>query len=315
MRKDSGSSGREFVRNVGPMALSSQLRHIVFPATGRRHPPLDLAPASLCSTLEAFPEPPLSLEQTAFLRWLFSRAGLDYRGYRTETLLRRLPACLRLLRAVGSGQARQLIELNPQLVPAAISVMLVGVTSFFRDLDVFDWLAREGLQVREGARPGLYVWSAGCSDGAELYSVALLLAQAGRLEDAYLLGTDCRPEAIERARLGIYDHSMVRGVTEMGLGHCLQRQGARWQVVPAIRHQLRWSASDLLKGIEPGAWDIILFRNTAMYFRPHILAELWSRIEAALRPGGLLILGRAERPSGVKRLLPLRPSVFRRVRG
>lgn len=301
-------------RDFGPMALSSQLRHVTFPRE-RRHPPLDLAPALPFHGSETIQEPELSLEQSAFLRWLFDRAGLDHRGYRAETLIRRLPACLRLLHAANLGHARQLIEASPSLTGPAISVMLVGVTSFFRDPDVFDWLEQEGLQLRDGARPGHHVFSAGCSDGAELYSVAMMLAEKGRLQDAYLLGSDCRPEAIERARLGIYDASLVRGVTTDRRARHFQRQGERWQIAPSIRVQVRWSVSDLLKGIELGAWDLILFRNTAMYFRQRWLAEVWTRIEAALRPGGLLILGRAERPYGVKRLVPVRASVFRRVRG
>ncbi|MEO5617611.1 MAG: CheR family methyltransferase [Candidatus Eisenbacteria bacterium] len=296
------------------MALSSQLRHIVFPKW-RRHPALNLSPAFSTSGLETCSEPELSVEHATFFRWLFAAAGLDHRGYRSETLLRRLPACLRLLRAVSTSHARQLIEASPPLLGPSIGVMLVGVTSFFRDPEVFDWLAREGLQVRPGNRPGLYVWSAGCSDGAELYSVALLLHAAGQLRDAYLLGSDCRSEAIQRARLGSYDESAVRGVPAPLLEQCFQPQGSRWQVAGAIRRQVRWSQSDLLKGIEPGTWDLILCRNTAMYLRPPALAELWARIEAALRPGGLLVLGRAERPTGVKRLVAVRPSIFRRVRG
>jgi len=297
------------------MPLSSQLRHIVFPIQARRSRPVNLALCVPQYVTTPAVERPLSPETGSFLRWLFERAGLNASGYRSETLLRRLPACLRMLRAMSVEHARAVLEQHSSLVGPAISVMLVGVTSFFRDPDVFEWLAREGLQLRPGDRPGLYVWSAGCSEGPELYSVALLLAEAGRLEDAYLLGTDCRPDAIERARLATFDEATTRGVPRPLLEKYFVRHGPRRQVVPEIRQSLRWAVTDVLKGIEPGAWDVILFRNAAMYCRTERLGDLWSRIESALRPGGLLILGRAERPFGVKRLIPVRPCVFRRVRG
>ena len=296
------------------MALSSQLRHVTFPR-GRRHAPIDFAPARPLPGVESAHEPELTLEQSAFLRWLFERAGLDHRAYRAETLIRRLPACLRYLHAANLGHARHIVEASPSLTGAAIGVMLVGVTSLFRDPDVFEWLAHEGLPIRDGVRPGLYALSVGCSEGAELYSVAMLLAEKGRLPDAYLLGTDCRPEAVERARHGVYDESMMRGVSPERRSLHFQRHGQGWQIASPIRSLVRWCVSDVLKGIEPGAWDLILFRNTAMYFRQRCMADLWARIESALRPGGLLILGRAERPHGVSRLVPVRASVFRRVRG
>jgi chemotaxis protein methyltransferase CheR len=307
--------GSDFGRGLGPMPLSSQLRHIVFPVQARRSRPVNLASGATALGLVPPTDRPLTAESGAFLSWLFDRAGLKAGAYRSETLLRRLPSCLRLLRAVDTEHARMLLEQRPSLIGPAISVMLVGVTSFFRDPDVFDWLAREGLQPRPGDRPGLYVWSAGCSDGPELYSIALLLAEAGLLDNVYLLGTDCRPDAIDRARQALYDEATTRTVPQPLLERYFECVGTRRQVVPAIRRQLRWAVTDVLKGIEPGAWDVILFRNTAMYCGIERLAELWSRLETSLRPGGLLVLGRAERPFGVKRLTPVRPCVYRRVRG
>jgi chemotaxis protein methyltransferase CheR len=259
--------------------------------------------------------PEFSGELASFVDWLFSRAGLDPRAYRRETLLRRLPACLRLLRSPSPSHARRLLEENPGLVSPAMNVMLVGVTSFFRDPDVFEWLASEVLAPREGSRSGLYVWSAGCSDGAELYSLAIQLAESGRLEDSYLLGSDCRSEAIERARAGLYDSETVKAIPPELLTKYFEREGERWRVKTFLRRQTRWIPSDILKSLEPGIWDLIMLRNIAMYFRADVVAELWNRLESSMRPGALLVLGRAERPVGVRRLQPVRPCVFRRSGG
>jgi chemotaxis methyl-accepting protein methylase len=299
-----------------PLLLSSRLRHIVFPDEARRRSPVVNVAACGEPAPEAGPAgPDLSHEAATLTHWLFAQAGLDARQYRTETLRRRLPACLRLLRARSPAHARQVLEQKPGLAAAALSSLLVGVTSFFRDPPVFDTLERQLLPELARGRAGLYLWSAGCSDGAELYSLALLLADASLLGQSYLLGTDCRADALARAREGCFDAAAVRAVPPHLLGRYFTPWAGGWQAVPALRGALRWRTADVLKTLEPGAWDVILFRNTAMYLRAEAANPLWARLETALRPGGLLVLGKAERPTGAGRLSPVGPCIYRRNRG
>src|SRR5947207_1942065 len=72
-------------------------------------------------------------EDGSFVRWLFQEADLDARHYRVETLRRRLPSCLRALRVSSPTEARCLLADAPALVATAVSAMLIGVTTFFRD--------------------------------------------------------------------------------------------------------------------------------------------------------------------------------------
>ncbi len=296
-----------------PRPWSWQLQHVVFPGDGpRRRAAVNVTPPS------DPPAPPPESEAAGlidpFVAWLFRKAGLDAHHYRPETLRRRLPACLRSLRAPTTAGARQLLDQSPALLSVALSALLVGVTEFFRDPDVFATL-RAALPDLAGHRPGVQVWCAGCSDGAELYSVALLLHEAGLLGGSYVLGTDCRPDAIRQARTGRYDAAAVRNVPpELLRRHFDFRDGA-WEVTPGLRRAARWRSGDVLTTFEPGAWDVILFRNTAMYMRPEATYPLWDRLEEALRPGGLLVLGKAERPAGVKRLAPAGACLYRRTRG
>src|SRR5688500_2562624 len=108
----------------------------------------------------------------AFLAALLFRAGLRALDYRPESLRRRLPACLRALRAQDAAHARSLVRRSAQLVPVAIDALLLGVTEFFRDAPTFDWLANHfrDLAATSSGDQALRVWSAGCSDGAELCS-------------------------------------------------------------------------------------------------------------------------------------------------
>ena len=302
-----------------PQPWSWQLQHVVFPARCRhRLPARNVAPPSR-GPASGRPEPdviglPPSEAAKPFVAWLFRLAGLSAGHYRPETLRRRLPACLRVLRADSAEHARNILERSPGLVPAAVSALLVGVTSFFRDHEPFEQIRALLPDLVDGRR-GPNVWSAGCSDGAELYSVAMLVAEAGLLGEAYLLGTDCRPDALRTARAGRYDTAAIRGIPDgLRRRYCEFRDGA-WEVDPALRRAVRWRVGDVLTTPDPGGWDAILFRNTAMYMRPEATYPLWIRFEQALRPGGLLMLGKAERPTGAGRLTCAGRCLFRRTRG
>jgi chemotaxis methyl-accepting protein methylase len=277
---------------------------------------MNLTPATDTPVLPAEPTVDLLAEDGSFLRWLFAQAGLDVRAYRPESLRRRLPACLRAVGARSLGQARQLLEQSPALVQTALNAMLVGVTAFFRDPAVFAALRDQVFPTLAKQRSSLWVWSVGCSDGAELYSIGMILAELDLLGHSYLLGVDCRSEAIARARAGCFDASALREVpgalrlrwfTEQALGV--------WQVCPALRAALRWRTADVLTAAEPGLWDVILCRNTAMYLRTEPAQALWERLAQALWPGGVLVVGKAERPTGVKRLVPVGSCLYQRVRG
>lgn len=297
-----------------PTVLPHRFRHVVFTGELRRRKSV----VNLGASREASPaerEQNLSQETASFVHWLFKQVNLDAGQYRAETLLRRLPACLRALRARSLNHARQLLEGEPSLIALALNSMIIGVTSFFRDTAVFDQLRERVLAELARLRNGVTVWCAGCSDGAEVYSVAILLSEMGLLGNSYLLGTDCRADALNRARQGIYDTLCVKHVSPERRARFFTPCAAGWQVQPQLRHAVRWRTADVLKMHEPGAWDLILFRNTAMYFRPDAVGLLWERFESSLRPGGVLMLGRSERPAGVKRVTLIGPCLYRRTRG
>lgn len=296
-----------------PAGPGARFRHIVFPGEAFHKRLLNVLRARAG-------EPPrpqevsLSEENALFLQWLFAQAGLELRYYRPETLHRRLPACFRALEVRTGTQARRLLEHSPAHLSVALGAMLVGVTSLFRDPPICDFLRDVAIPGLAQGRTGLNVWSAGCSDGAELYSVALLLAEQGLLPGSYLLGTDCRPDAIAQAKAGAFDHQALRNVPASLLHRYFQPCAGRHELVPAVRTALRWRASDFLTAPEPGIWDIILCRNTTMYMRTEMLDFLWERFEQGLRPGGVLVLGKAERPAKTKRLVLLSPCIYRRNR-
>jgi chemotaxis methyl-accepting protein methylase len=298
----------------------ARLRHVVFHGVGSSRRAIDFTPtgrAPAIRTRADCPDRPvpgarqLGWEEESFIRWLFERAGLEARSYRAETLRRRLPACLRVLRASSVAQGRQLIEQNAALVSAAVGTMVIGVTSFFRDAAVVDHLNYSVLPaLARHARPSARVWSVGSSDGEELYSVGILLSEMRMLARADLLGTDCRPGALARARAGLYAAASVRDVPQVWLERYFAPAEGGWQIADSLRAAARWRAGDATRQPEPGPWDLILCRNLAMYLRPDVSSRLWRALETSLRPGGFLVLGKAERPIGAERLRSVAPCIY-----
>jgi chemotaxis methyl-accepting protein methylase len=314
---------------VAPDIDRADYRHIVFADMLPAGRAINFAPDAPRSTI-CFGRRPavthLTEEQASFVRDLFRISGLDAADYRNETILRRLPACLRALHVETVREAAQAVQRQPRLAATALEAILIGVTSFFRDRAIFEDLAERiaGLPARRGAvkhDAPLRVWSAGCSDGQELYSLAILLHQRGLLGDdlagAELLGTDCRAPATRRASAGVYDADTVRALPAALLQNYFapQRDGL-WRVRLPLRTRLRWRTADVLVMDEPGAWDVILCRNVAMYLRPDSAARLFERLHRLLRPGGLLVLGKAERPTGsAAGLACVSSCIYRRDRG
>ncbi|HEX4123450.1 MAG TPA: CheR family methyltransferase [Tepidisphaeraceae bacterium] len=268
------------------------------------------------------PMPPIAAEfvdaeysalERAWLRNIFRRAGLPMEAYKPESLRRRKPACLRALGAGSMVEARLLLSRRPDRLDRAMSALLIGVTDFFRDPPVFE--ALEGL-LKTGpvARPPR-VWSAGCSNGAELYSIAMLLDRAGMLEGARLLGSDCRLDAVAQAAEGCYDLSALASIPpDLQAAYC-QVEGSKFRVGDRLRRAVRFVQANVLASTEPGCWDLILCRNLAIYLQPAAVGQLWLALEGALAPGGLLMLGKAERPTGTARLRPAGPMIWRRTEG
>jgi chemotaxis protein methyltransferase CheR len=293
----------------------TRFRNVIFtaPTRGRlRSAHAIFAPIDLPDDLS-----PLAYDEETFLRSLFMQAELNIRAYRIETLKRRIPSCLRALRANSLERARWMVRQKPALLKVALNALLIGVSGFFRDGHVFEALRRKFLpELSRGAIvSGLRVWSAGCSDGPELYSVAMLLAEQSLIGGADLLGTDCRSDAVATARAGCYGDDYMQGVpSEMRQRH-FDGEGLVWTVKRELRALTRWRSGDVLSVVEPGQWDVILCRNMAMYLRLEAARRLWGSFEMALRPGGLLVLGKAERPDGAGTLSQVAPCIFRRDRG
>jgi chemotaxis protein methyltransferase CheR len=247
------------------------------------------------------------------MSWMLSRAGLQPTAYRAAAMQRRVSACLRQLRVRSPESARELLERKPELLPLVLNTALIGVSEFFRDRPVFDYLRDWVLPALLETKDGLRVCSAGVSGGQEIYSVAILLAEAGVLENSRLIGVDCRPGAIARAREGSFGADDMAGVEAPRKEHFFQPTGVRWTALPVLKDRIEWRVEDLLNFEAGWTCDLILFRNVAIYFNEAHSHAVWTRLCDQLSDGGFLVTGKAEKPPTSLPLTRVAPSIYRKT--
>lgn len=252
-------------------------------------------------------------EENGFISSLFGITDLSLNAYRSGALTRRLPACLRFLRANDVQQASLKIWDNPALATAALNVVLLGVTEFFRDRAVFDQLRSKVLPLLFARKTRLRIWSAACSEGQELYSVGMLLAEMGRLADCELVGTDLRNEAVVQASSGVFARSSLDHMDESRRHRFFTEGGNSALIDPVLRAQTRWTAANLLRDVEAGPWDVILWRNMAIYLENEAAERVWEGLCAELQPDGYLIGGRADVPPKWLPLKRVGPCTYQKV--
>lgn len=237
---------------------------------------------------------------------------LPKQAYRERALERRLPACLRFLKVATASEAARKIASQPALAPAALSVVLLGVTEFFRDRAVFESLRQRVLPYLLARHSRLRVWSAACSEGQELYSVAMLLEQLHGLAGCELLGTDCRGEAIQHARLGVFGHEQVTRLEPGWRDRYFTFQGRYATIAPVLRDAATWKQANLFGAVEAGPWHLILWRNMAIYLEPERAEDVWERLCEQVATGGFLVTGKADLPPKRLPLTRIAPCVYQK---
>ncbi len=202
------------------------------------------------------------------------------------------------------------------LARAAIEAMTVQETGFFRDRLAFKGLAALVMPIlAPGNGKALRIWSAGCGQGQEAYSLAMLAAESERNLPIEILATDLSAAALEKAQAGIYTHFEVqRGLPIRRLLRHFDEQDEVWRANAPLRQAVRWMRLNLIDPftVEEG-YDLILCRNVVATFAPDARAATLAKLEKALAPGGRLMLGSGEpAPDGFE-ALPGVPCLFARA--
>ena len=226
--------------------------------------------------------------------------GLDLSRYKDTTLRRQT---VRRYRALGLSSLQdylRYVEAEPDELFRLQGQYLISVSSFFRDPSVFSALATALRRLIGSKSPGdsIRVWVPACATGEEAYSLSMLFGEilGERLDEfeVRIFATDIDTQALEFARAGVYPAEEVALLDAGRRERWLIRQGKGWAIRKTVRERCVFSVHDLMRHPAFVRMDLVSCRNLLIYFKPEQQEQLLGTFHYALRPNGLLLLGKSE---------------------
>src|SRR6266498_2627848 len=251
--------------------------------------------------------------------------GFDFTGYKRSSLMRRVDRRMAQVAVAEYSDYLDYLQVHPEEFTGLFNTILINVTGFFRDPDAWEYLRTDVLPAvlaGRGSDGPIRVWSAGCASGEEAYTLAMLLAEALGLEQfrlrAKIYATDVDEEGLLQARHATYGERDIRGVPPALLERYFEVSGNRYVFRKDLRRSVIFGRNDLVQDAPISRIDLLVCRNTLMYFNPETQARILGRFHFALVPRGLLFLGKAELLLSHNRLfdpVDLKHRVFRKAAG
>ena len=239
---------------------------------------------------------------------LRTRTSHDFTFYKEGTIQRRIERRMALA-AIPAGSAGQYLEIlksDAQELELLAKDLLINVTSFFRDPKVFAYLAEHiipGLVRTHSPDHPLRIWTAGCSTGEETYSIAILFREAMAAAKCniklQIFASDVDPDAIVRAREGVYPETIEEDVSPARLASFFSKEDHGYRVLPELRQSVVFTVQDVLADPPFSRLDFVSCRNLLIYLGPEAQAKAISLFHFALRQGGILLLGGSETAGNV----------------
>jgi two-component system, chemotaxis family, CheB/CheR fusion protein len=309
-----GAAGAVEVKNAGGTVLVQNPQTARFPSMPLALPPciidseaeLEQIGPLLYDLLTGLTLPHAEEKTDEVLRQILihisHQAALDFRPYKTSTILRRIGRRMVVTHNRNMRDYLEYLKQHPEEVGELVKAFLINVTQFFRDPDAFVALKNDILpeiitHARDRDRT-LRVWTAGCATGEEPYSLAMILTDLLGAElaewNVKIFATDVSETAINFARRGLYAENVISGVPSAHRDRFFERADHGYRVTKTLRQMVIFGQQDLTQSAPFPRIDLILCRNVLIYFTPELQDYVLNQFAFSLMPGGYLFLGKAE---------------------
>ncbi|MEO8857301.1 MAG: chemotaxis protein CheB, partial [Burkholderiaceae bacterium] len=247
-------------------------------------------------------DPPADTIESIF-SLLRRRTRHDFSLYKPSTLNRRIERRMAIHGLAAVAEYVRFLRQNPQEIDLLFKELLIGVTSFFRDPAVWQYMlhtALPALLARRGRETTLRAWVAGCSTGEEAYTLAIVFSEVvQRLPEHHacklqIFASDLSPDAIATARAGSYPATIGASMQPEVVARFFTPQGDALVVSKPIRDMVLFARHDVVLDPPFTRLDILSCRNLLIYFDDTLQRRLLPLFHYSLRPGGLLLLGSSE---------------------
>lgn len=259
-----------------------------------------------------------SLEKIIIL--LRSQTGNDFSNYKKTTLYRRIERRMGIHQIDKIASYVRYLRENPLELDILFKELLIGVTNFFRDIEVWEHLKNKVIPSLFETLPQGYLlraWIPGCSTGEEAYSLAIVFKEAMEQTIPYknlsfqIFGTDLDEAAIEKARKGIFQANIVADVSADRLNRFFIKTEEQYRVNTEIREMVVFASQNVIKDPPFTKLDLLSCRNLLIYLDAGLQKKLLALFHYSLNPGGLLLLGSAETNAAQSDLFSTMDTKFR----
>ncbi|MGB3403236.1 MAG: CheR family methyltransferase [Microcoleaceae cyanobacterium] len=257
------------------------------------------------------------------LDYLRQSRGFDFTGYKRSSLQRRVCKQMQSYSIENFGDYLDYLQVHPEEFLPLFNTILINVTAFFRDKSAWDYIQNKTLPrilENKSDRSPIRIWSAGCSSGEEAYSLAMILADLLGIEQfrqrVKIYATDVDEEALSQARQASYSPKQIQPISQHLQDQFFEPAGQRYVFRPDLRRGVIFGRHDLMQDAPISRLDLLVCRNTLMYFNAETQQRILKRFHFALNETGVLFLGKAEMlltHANIFVPLSLQHRIFRRV--
>ena len=237
----------------------------------------------------------------ALLDFVKETRGFDFTGYKRSTIQRRVAKRMAAVGVERYDDYVDFLELHGEEFAELFNTLLINTTGFFRDPQTWEYLAEEiapQLLATRAPESPLRVWCAGCASGEEPYTVAMVLARVMGdpefREWVKIYATDVDEEALDQARHGAYLSRQIEDVPPDALERFFERTEQRYAFRKDLRRSVIFGRNDLVQDAPISRIDLLVCRNTLMYFNAETQSQILRRFHFALDDDGYLLLGKSE---------------------
>jgi two-component system, chemotaxis family, CheB/CheR fusion protein len=240
-----------------------------------------------------------------------AHTGRDFSRYKRSTVLRRIQRRMQIRHVERLDDYLDRLRAEPEEVRALADDVLITVTGFFRDPDVWQQIEGEvipAIFADKGPADSVRVWSVGCATGEEAYSLSMLLIEhASRLAappHIQVFASDLHEQSLQRARDGFYPGEMGTDVGEARLLRFFKREAGGYRIRKEVREPVVFAPHNLMADPPFSRIDLILCRNVLIYLQRDAQRDVFELFHYSLCPDGLLVLGTSETLEGSELFRP-----------
>ncbi|MBR4904841.1 MAG: protein-glutamate O-methyltransferase CheR [Selenomonadaceae bacterium] len=226
---------------------------------------------------------------------LNKKTGIDLQLYKEQQMRRRINNLIQKTTFKSYTAFFNDTVKDKQRFADFIEYLTINVSEFFRNPDKFGMVESDIIPYLLKKTDSLNIWSAGCSIGAEPYSLAIILKELTPSKRHRILATDLDIEIIGKAKKAVYTGDEIKAMrADRKVKYFTKTPDGKFALKPDIKMAVDFKRHNLLKDPFESNFDLILCRNVVIYFTEEAKAELYKNFFKALKPGGILFVGGTE---------------------